>query len=155
MRGTWDSIVGGRVTDNHNVASIYGRVEALFEHVHSASYCYPTLAVGVNIPGGVGAWQLGAITEVVPAATILSDFDIHFINIEVLSANDVYELVLYYGAADTYAGRCRFTRVAVLESANGVPMMTPIIPASSRIRAQLASASGGDNVTISVSYHVY
>lgn len=79
------------------------------DHFHSASLVYPTLAAGVTINGGAGAWELGAFTEVIPVNTITLDFDIHWINFANASAADTYELNLYYGASDTLIATRRIT----------------------------------------------
>jgi len=135
-------------------SSPYGKLHTIEEHVHAVGCVYPTLASGVTVTAGA-AWTLGAFVEVVPASTITDEFDIHYVSIENISANDVYELHLYYGAGDTLAGMVRFVKNAAVDAVVNVPFMTPLIPANSRIRAKLASASGGDNADISVFYHTY
>lgn len=128
----------------------------LEEHIHSASKVYPTLAAGVTVNGGVGAWQLGNATVLVPVNTITDDFDIHYLSVGNVSANDTYELVLYSDAAATVeVGRVRFTRTAVQSSTSSTPMMTPILAANTGIWAKVASASGGDNIVVGIFYHVY
>lgn len=136
--------------------SIEADVHLVEEHIHSVSKVYPTLAAGITVNGGAGAWQLGSATAIVPINTITSQFDIHYINIGSVSANDTYELVLYTDAACTVeVGRVRFTRTAVQSSTSSTPMMTPIIAANSGIWAKLATSSGGDNAVMSIFYHVY
>jgi hypothetical protein len=125
------------------------------DHSHSASNVYPTLAAGVTVESDAVAWTLGAFVEIVPVSTITSIFDIHHIHVESITANDTLELVLYYGAGDTEAGRVRITQNAVMDSIVNVPFQTPLIPANSRIRAKVASATGGTDCTISIKYHTY
>ena len=146
--------IQGKVADSHSADTVMGRLKQLIEHVHKPSNVYPTLAAGVTIAGGAGAWALGNFVEVVPANTITEDFDIHYVHLEAASANDTYELVLYYGATDIECARCRALNGTTLD-ASTIPVMTPLIPANSQIRAKLASASGGDNVTIALQYHTY
>ena len=129
----------------------------LDEHVHSTSHVYPTLAAGVTVTGGAGAWGLGAYAEIVPVNTITERFDIHWMAIEGASAEDVYEIVLYAGT--TEIGRARF---AVTITAGLHPVMspivfqTPIVAANSQIQAKVASSGGGaDTVTVSIHYHTY
>lgn len=126
------------------------------EHFHGVSKVYPTLAAGVTVNGGVGAWALGLATVIVPINTITSEYDLHYINIGSVSANDTYELALFRDAACTLeVGRIRFTRTAVQSSTSSTPMMTPKLAANTGIWAKLASSSGGDNIVMSVFYHVY
>jgi len=149
----------GNKTDTHSGISLYGRVKTLNEHIHSASKVYPTLASGVTVTAGA-AWTLGNFSEIVPVSTIGSPFDIHHVSIENISANDVYELVLYYDADGTpgdevECGRVRVTKNASQDSTLNIPMQTPIIPADYQIKAKLASSAGGNSVDITIFYHVY
>lgn len=125
------------------------------EHIHSAAKVYPTLANGVLVESDGAGWTLGAFVEIVPATTIGDEFDIHHIHVEAVSANDTLELVIYAGAGDVEVGRIRLTKNAVQDSIVNMPFQTPIIAADSRIRAKVASASGGTDVTISIKYHTY
>lgn len=150
--------VVGNKTDTHDGDSIYAMSDTLLDHVHSESKVYPTLANGVTVTGAAGAWTLGVFAEIFPASTITSDFDIHFIGVEAISANDVYELVLYQGpvASEVEIGRVRFSKSTVQEGTQNQPFQTPIIAANERISAKVASAGGGsDTVTISIFYHTY
>jgi hypothetical protein len=129
---------------------------AAYQHIHAPAKVYPTLLNGVTINGGAGAWELGINTEIIPANAITMAFDIHFINVEAASANDTYELVFYAGAGDgTEIGRVRTVKQSTPAGANNVPIQIPAQPANTRISAKLASATGGDNITISVFYHGY
>lgn len=146
-------------TESHFIGpggNLQSFLEIIEDHIHKPSLVYPTLANGVTITGAAGAWTLGAFAEIVPASTIASIFDIHHVSIEGISANDVYELVLYYGATDIECGRVRFTKTAVMDSVMNMPIQTPRIPANSKVRAKVASKGGGsDTVDLSVFYHVY
>jgi hypothetical protein len=125
-------------------------------HIHSNVRVYPSLADGVEMTGGVGAWELGNYAEIVPINTITDDFDIHWINIEDADDNDIYEIVLF--SATTEIGR---SRIRTLTIANGIvlpalPFQTPIIPANTQIQAKIATKLGGSNkMTISILYHSY
>ena len=146
-------VIGNR-DDNSWTTTLAGRVHALEEHVHSASKVWPTEAAGVAITAGAIAWDLGAgFTEIVPNAQIGSKFDIHYVSIENLDTNAVYELVLY--AIEVEIGRCRFTKNAVQDGTMNVPMQTPILPAGTQIQAKLADSAGGSIATVSLFYHEY
>jgi hypothetical protein len=147
----------GNKTDTHDGDSLYAGVKQLKEHAHKAQKVYPTLAGGVTLTTHATTWTLGTVTEIVPASTITSDFDIHEVIIEDANTQDkTYELVLYSGAGDTEVGRARF---AVGSTKGGIPnatMQTPLIDANSRIRAALAIEDGsGKTATISLRYHTY
>ncbi len=147
----------GNNDDNHDGASLFGRVRELIEHIHTAQKVYPTLADGVTLTTAAGDWALGTITVIVPANTITSEFDIHEVLVEDVNTQDkTYELVLYYGGSDTECARVRF---ASTSNKGGVPAqfaMTPLIPANSRIRGQLAiEDGGGKTIKFSLRYHEY
>ena len=148
--------VVGNKTDGHNGDSLVALAHTSDEHNHAVSKVYPTLANGVTVTTAAGAWALGTVVEVIPASTITDDFDIHAVDVESISANDVFELVLYQGAGDTEIGRIRFVRSTVQSATLNTAIQTPIVPANARIRAAVASAAGGGKtVDISVRYHKY
>lgn len=146
----------GNKTDTHNGNSLYSITETLLEHVHSAQKVYPTLQDGIVITAG-DPWGLGSFVEIVPINGITSDFDIHYISIEGISANDTYELVLYKGvvSSEIEIGRIRFSKSTAQEGTENQPFQTAMIDANERISAKVASSSGSNNVTISIVYHTY
>lgn len=148
-------------TIDTNVDSILADVEILGDHIHGACEVYPKnngvapFEAGVSLPcGGVGAGVFGVATEILPAVATAREFDIHWINMEVLPANATYELVLYNGA--TEIGRVRFARLNNNEAVNGVPFMMNRVPAGTAITAKCCnSANDAGNLVISVFYHQY
>lgn len=131
-------------------------IKILEEHFHKEAKVYPTLAAGVTLTAAASSWVLGTTVEVIPASTITDDFDIHYVQIEDISANGTYEIVLYSGAGDTEVGRVRIVRSAVQSEVLAIPIMTPIIAKNSRIRAAVASSGGAsETVDISLFYHTY
>ncbi len=147
----------GNNDDGHDGATLFGRLQQLIGHIHSAQKVYPTLADGVALATHATDWVLGTIVEIVPINTITNEFDIHEVLVEDINTQDkTYELVLYYGADDTECARIRF---AATSNKGGVPaqfVMTPLIPANSRIRVQLAIEDGGSKTAkVSLRYHEY
>ena len=131
-------------------------IELTEEHFHSAAKCYPSLVDGIPIIGGGGVWALGLATQIVPINTIGLKFDIHHIEVEVATANDIYELALFSDALCTVEiGRARTSKQSNQTGATSMPFQTPIVAANSGIWAKLASKTGGDTLTISVFYHTY
>lgn len=147
----------GNKSDTHNGTSLAARTHSVHEHFHNEQLVYPTLGDGVTLTSHANDWELGTVTQIVPATTIGSDFDIHEIVIEAANTADkTYELVLYSGAGDTEVGRTRFAAGAVRGGVPNVFMQTPIIAADSRIRAALAIQDGGSKtVVVSLRYHLY
>ena len=120
----------GNKTDDEDGDSLYSRAYRQERHNHSSSMCYPTLAGGVVVPAtnGVTNWTLGAITTIIPANAVISPFDIHFICVEGASADTVYELHLFYGDTDIFAGCVRFSRDSLggLNVVSQIKCITPI-----------------------------
>lgn len=148
----------GRKDDDESGNSIYSAIYTILRQIHSEQKVYPSLTDGVTLTGGAGAWALGNFQEIIPANAITSPFDIHFANIGAASANDTYEIVLYKGAlgSEIEIGRFRTTRVSNTSGTAPVPVLTPLLPANTRVSAKLASGTGGgDTVVGSLFYHTY
>ena len=146
-----EQVVGNK-NDTHNGTSIKAMLHKLDEHAHKSSKVWPTLANGVVVTAGA-AWVLGAFAEIAAVNDIAVDFDIHHISVEALSANEVYEIVLY--AATVEIARVRVTKNANLDGTMNVPVQCPIQPANTQIQAKLATEGGSDTATISLFYHEY
>ncbi len=133
----------------------HDKLTILDEHFHSSVFVRPSLAVG-KLVEGAGIWTPGAFKEIIAANDISSDFDIHWINIEAATGDDIFELILY--VETTEITRERFT-VSLTAGARVLlpPLMTqtPILKANSQIQAKVASASGNEDVTISLEGHMY
>jgi hypothetical protein len=144
----------GNKQDAETSDSLYALAHANEEHIHTPQLCYPTLANGINLVAGA-AWVLGALTQIIPAATITNNFDIHWISIEDISQIDVFELQLFHGAGDTFAGCIRFSRKANQAHPQMQKVQPQIIPANDRVRGRLDSSIGGNNVDVAHLYHEY
>jgi len=144
----------GNKTDSSNGDSLYAITRLVEARLNNASKCYPTLANGVTVVGHATAWTLGDAIEVIPASTITEKFLIYWAKIEAVSAADVYEVVLYSGAAaDTEIARFRTARDDVYPQAGDISISTEIQPANTKISAKCASKTGGgDTITISLHY---
>ncbi|MFA5401808.1 MAG: hypothetical protein WC359_15255, partial [Dehalococcoidia bacterium] len=125
-----------------------GGQHELYEHNHGSQFVRPTGAVPIVLTAGA-AWTLGDFSaDIIAAADITNPFDLHWAELSGPDTNASYEIVLYYGAADTEYCRCAFTRTGVFTSSITVPLQGPIIPAGSRIRAKLMSDQAGVTVGI-------
>jgi len=149
----------GNKTDDEAGDSLYSKAYIVEKHNHSAAKVYPTLAPAKIINKvNSSAWGLDAnTTEVIPVNTIANPFDIHFINIGSLSANDQYELIMYRGGAgaEVEIGRVAFDR-SVTVSEGSIPIQTPLVAANTRISCRLSSNdTQARNVSIKLHYHTY
>jgi len=145
----------GNKTDTHDGNSIYAIIEGLDDYIHAPSKVYPTLAVGSNTvtPGTVWTLTNNYTNELIPASTIAVDFTIHYLSIEALGGNNVYEIVLYNLTTGTEIGRVRVTKNAAQDGIANVPFQTPIQAANSRIGWRVASDGVSETITISIMYH--
>ena len=121
------------------------RLGGAINHIHSPMLVYPTLAVGSVLTNTSTAWTFtnGHTNIIVPAATITSDFDIHDISVENISANGVYELAIYNMTTGAELGRIRFTKNATQDATMNVSMGSEIIPANAKIGGRIASDTAG------------
>jgi len=150
-----------RPTLNHDEDSVNGNIRAINEHIHTEQRTYPTLADGVGVDSGATNWAEGTITQVIPADTITSDFDIHFLNIEAVGDDGVYQVNVYYGDSNTFAGSIRFNvdGTGAIKPTVGLKHQTPIIPANSKVSLGLAyskaTLNGAQTIMVSLVYHKY
>ena len=154
---TVSNVVGSK-TDTHLGDSLYAKVHTLDEHAHSGCKVIPTGAPGVTLTANATAWTLGSFGTVVATNAIASVFDIHFINIEAMSDNATYEIVLYAGAdaSEAEIGRVRVTRTTNHVKKDGVVFQCPLQPANTQIKGKvMSSSSSADTATISLYYHTY
>lgn len=136
--------------------SWHSLIEDIYQHFHSVQRVAPSGGIGIQVTSAGGAWALGNFSnDIIAAAAEPLPFDIHGVDIENPSANAAYELVLYYGPADVECGRATFTRTNATTVSRSTAMMTPILPAGSRLRAKLMDSVGGSSCTIKVWYHHY
>ncbi len=126
------------------------------EHLHSAQLVAPSGAAPIALASGGGAWTLGNFSNnIIAADAVTLPFDLHWVVVEGPSANAWYEIVLYYGGTDIECARAAWGRTAVFTNSISIPVMTVILPASSRIRAKMMDDTGGATAQIKVFYHTY
>ena len=116
------------------------------------------MANGIVVTGGTNPWALGVNREIIPANTITTMYDIHYVVFEEASVADTYEFVLYSGLSgeEVEVGRVRTVKDSNQSGPVRVPIQIPAQLANKRLSAKVASKSGGgDTVTISLMYHSY
>jgi len=125
-------------------------------HNHSPQKVSPSGAAPPIVTAAGGAWSLGGFSADLIAAGAESDpFDLHWVDVSNMSANDDYEVVIYYGPSDIECARAAFSRSGVQTSSVQVPLHTYILPAGSRVRAKIMSAGGGSSAHLKLFYHNY
>lgn len=145
----------GQKGDSHNGNSLYSINERTDEHFHSIPFNYPTLANGITVTGHADAWTLGSFVEIIPENTITEDFDLHWISVSNISANDTYELYLYNGT--TLIGVApEFSRITGAGTLVAFRFQCPVQAANSQIQAKLASKAGGSRtLDVKLNGHPY
>ena len=151
--------VVGNKTDNELGNSLYSKLYLLEKHFHSAAKVYPTLdsAIIINKVNS-SAWGLDVgYTQIIPLTTITFPFDIHFINLETISSNDQYELLLFTGpiGSEKEIARVSFER-GTSATDSSIQCQTELLAANSRISAKLTSlATSSRNISLKLHYHEY
>ena len=133
--------------------------EIQLDHIHSQQKTIPTLADSIILTGGVPAWTLGSKTQIVATDQISNDFDIHYIGLGVVSeVATVYEIQFFAGeiGQEVLIGTIRAFRQSNQAGTSPIPIMTPKLPAGTRISAACATGNGGsDTIAIAIFYHEY
>jgi len=123
----------------------FKKIFYLYKRFVNSSKPYPSMVNTTIYTAGVGTWQLGSFVETIPVNTITTDYTITKIQCAAVSAVSSYEVVLYSGLAGSEIEICR-TRLAAGTGTNAVlnlDVVTPILPANTRISAKIAYALGG------------
>jgi hypothetical protein len=149
----WIVSSDGSIVSFTELEDINARILRMYDDNYQPVKVYPTLAAGATVISGGAAWALGAVAEVMPAATCTTDFLIKNITIETINiAAGTFELVLYSGAADDEIARVRFSIVGGFFGNTVFVMPSALVVANSRIRAALACSAGAATATVSISY---
>lgn len=153
------SDVIGNKTDTHDGDSVVGRSKLVEEHLHNKVFLYPDLASSITLTKAAGAWAAHPTpTEIIPVNTITEDFDLHFLNVNAISANGEYSIKLYTGAggAEVLLGTYGAARNAVQSQEGSRNILTDVILANTRISAAITSENAAaDTLNIKVEGHTY
>jgi len=143
---TTNDVVGNK-TDTIAGNSLYSLLHRAEHDRHNMMGVFPTQAAGSALVSNNANWTYGGITEIMAAASApAGDYHITRVVVEATNKAGVFELALYYGAADTLFATVRYAVITALASAGIVlPITGPVITGGSRIRAQLASSDGFAN----------
>lgn len=137
---------------------IFSYLRNNYKHIHNPYKVYPTLASGVQLTASTTAWELGSITEIIPAGVVPEDFDIHEVKPEAIDSTEVYEIVLYEGpsGSEVELGRCRISNNTNVSSKTPSLITSKVIEYGTRISGAVATgSSNSDTITVSLAYHEY
>ena len=138
-------------------ATLFNYAKGAYEHVHEPAKCYPTLAAATTFTAGEAAWAESAAATLIDTNEITVPFDIHYLQVEAVGANAVYEISLWSGAsADVEIGRVRTLKQSTPAGFSSVPIQIPPQPANTKISVKVATNSAAaDTIAFSAFYHEY
>ena len=139
--------------------TIFELLNTSYYHVHGASFIHPDKAVPVTLTSAVASWdETGAITEVIPANTIIKGFDLHWCSISDISAvlDGVIDIFAGPALSEVKIGSVDVVRTANFSRENAVPVQIPQQPANTRISCRFTDSTGSSR-TVRVKFygHVY
>lgn len=114
-----------------------------------AARVVPSLGPGVSVTAHATPWQYGNYTEVIAVDVEQDQIVPLAVSVESASAEATYQMELSCGDDDTICGVCRFTKGNFL---NGIKVDGSAVPPKARVRARMASSTGGGTVVFSLSY---
>lgn len=155
----WNRLDKSFSNENRDNPSLVWYNRAWYYHIHSPAQLYPVLADPITVTASTNAWtDYGSWVEIIPANTITSAFDIHWVDIFDISANWNYVLQLGKWAigSEEVIGTIWFWRNAVQSQEWQSPIQVSPVPANTRIVARLSSSnSAADTCDVKVYYHTY
>lgn len=130
-----------------------------YYHIHGKSFVYPEYADNILLTADAGVWsQGGQIIEVIPAGAMGHAFDLHFLNVENISANGVLQVDIYAGLAgsEIVIGSTKPHRNVATSQENSRRIQIPQQKAGTRISCMLSDSTAGA-ITCRVSFegHFY
>jgi hypothetical protein len=142
--------------------TVLGYSNSSYKHIHNSSYTYPDDCSLIDAVSSATANTFGNFAELIPANTVDVSFDIHWINVQGISANGTYILELHEVSADDlqvsegFLGSISVSRQDNFTRSFQVYMQVPVIHANSRIGARVKkSGAGAGTVSFNVMYHDY
>ena len=143
---------------NASTATLLAYGNMGYQHVHNPCRVYPTRVDPVLITAANGAWAaFPAPTEIIPANTITTAYDIHWAIVSNLSETDYYEMKIYGGAGGSEAeiAHIAFSKTAVFIQEGNLPVQVPRIAANTRISAAISCGTALATCRVKFYYHEY
>ena len=142
-----------------NSETIMAYLQTVYYHIHGAPFAYPYHADPVLLTAGNGAWNLtGNKIEVIPANTIIKNFDLHWISISNISGIGYFIIDIYSG---TIGNEILISPTDGWRNNNFIQEGPKRIqleqqPANTRISCRLSDSTGGSlNCRVKFNGHVY
>ena len=153
-KATSISAATGTANDSYFHETIRGRVEAAYQHVHKEARVAPSKNTGVTVTSSATAWTLGDFSaDIIAANSVGATYDLHWVNVESMDTNGIYEIVFYAGNDEI--ARVRTSRQDNFTKREALFVESPWIGDGVALRAKVAHSVGSAACVVSVGYHTY
>jgi len=146
----------------NSTKTVLGYSNSTYKHIHNPSYVYPNDCSLVAALTSATANTFGNFAELIPANGITVSFDIHWLNIQDVSANGTYILELHEVSNDDlqvsekYLGSLSVSRQDNFTRSTQIYMQIPVVAANKRIGVRAKkSGAGAGTISFNVMYHDY
>ena len=142
--------------------TVLGYSNSTYKHIHNPSYVYPDDCTLVDAVTSATENTFGDFVELVPENGIPVSFDIHWANIQNISANGTYIVELHQVSnadlqvSEKYLGSFSVSRQSNFTRSFQVYTQIPVVHANTRIGVRAKkSGSGAGTISFNTSYHDY
>ena len=142
--------------------SVLSYANSAYKHIHNPSYVYPSDCTLVNAVTSADANTFGNFAGLVPASGITVSFDIHWANIQNISANGTYIVEFHevsnadLQVSETFLGSFSVSRQDNFTRSFQVYTQIPVVAANKRVGVRAKkSGAGAGTISLNISYHDY
>jgi hypothetical protein len=142
--------------------TVLGYSNATYKHIHNPSYVFPSDCTLKSAVSDAVANTFGDFVELVPENGIDRAFDIHWANVQDISADGTYIVELHEVSnadlqiSEKYLGAFSVSRTGAFTRSFSKYTQIPVVEANKRIGVRAKkSGAGAGNVVFNVSYHDY
>lgn len=147
------SEVIGNKTDDSAGDSEYSKLYRLDKQAHGPVGIYPALGASVSLSKGAGAWAAYPTpTEIAPASTITSPFNVIGVSVVSIAAAGEYAIKIYRGGAgaEVAVGEFPVIRSATVSVEGTYWVSTGILPANTRVSCAISGSPAGAGAVCAV-----
>ena len=142
--------------------TVLGYTNATYKHIHNPSYVYPNDCTLVSAITSATANTFGDFVELVPENGITVPFDIHWANIQDISASGTYIVELHevsnadLQVSEKYLGSFSISRQDNFTRSFSKYTQIPVVHANTRIGVRAKkSGAGAGTISFNTEYHDY
>jgi hypothetical protein len=146
----------------NSTKTVLGYSNSTYKHIHNPSYVYPNDCSLITAVTSAVANTFGNFAQLIPENGITVNFDIHWANIQDISASGTYIVEFHevsnadLQVSEKYLGGFSVSRQDNFTRSFQVYTQIPVVMANKRIGVRVKkSGAGAGNVVFNVSYHDY